>query len=418
VSSGRPARIDATASSAASESARASAAVGPERIDQVVPSFGRRDAIGTHVLHLRQVLRDAGYASDIWCRGAFDEVRAECHLLGELSPLARPRTWWLYHFATGSPEADLLARRPEPVMVDYHNFTPPELFGTWAPEAVGDAFLGRVQLTELAARTTFAMADSAFNEQDLLAVGYRRTVAVPPLFDPGAHEHAVDGTLLAERRRQRQGGGADWLFVGRVAPSKAQHDVVKAFACYRRWFDPDARLHLVGASVGHAYPRALERFARRLGLGEAVLLAGSVTDEELAAYYATADVFVCLSDHEGFCIPVVEAMHLGVPVVAFDAGAMGETVGTGGLVLGHKAPATVAVAVDRAVREPELRARLVSAGKRRAASFSFATTRRRWRAAIDEAVRAAPPAPHAAVPAARATATMPGAAARTPGARR
>lgn len=382
----------------------------PERIDQVVPSFGRRDAIGTHVLHLRQVLRDAGYASDIWCRGAFDDVRAECHLLGELSPLPRPRSWWLYHFATGSPEADLLAGRPEPMMVDYHNFTPPELFGTWAPEALGDAYLGRAQLGGLAGRVTFAMADSAFNERDLVAAGYERTVTVPPLFDPGAHEHTVDSSLLAERRRQRRGGGADWLFVGRVAPSKAQHDVVKAFACYRRWFDPEARLHLVGTSVGPAYPRALERFARRLGLGEAVRLTGSVTDEELAAYYATTDVFVCLSDHEGFCIPVVEAMHLGVPVVAYDAGAVGETVGTGGVVLTHKDPATVAVTVDRVLRDPDLRAHLEAAGKRRAMSFAFATTQKRWRAAIDEAVGAAspiPPAATAAVPSSGTPGTQP-----------
>jgi len=208
---------------------------------------------------------------------------------------------------------------------------------------------------------------------------------VPPLFDLARAAVRADPGVLAARARERAGGGADWLFVGRLSPHKAQHDLIKALACYRRCYDPQARLHLVGTSLGTDYPRALERFAQRLGLADALRMPGMVSDEELAAYYRSADVFVCASDHEGFCVPLVEAMHFGVPVVAYGASAVGETVADGGLVLADKAPMTLAAAVHRVVADPDLHSRLAQSGRRRAQDFSLD----RGRAALVAAVEAA-----------------------------
>lgn len=359
----------------------------PERIDQVVPSFGGRDAIGVHILHVRDLLRDLGYRSDIWCRGAFPEVRAECRLLDELPARALPGTWWLYHLSNGSPAADVLAARTEPFVVDYHNITPSAFFERWVPWAAASSDEGRRQLIGLASRAFFAVADSGYNETELAAAGYAATVVAPPLFDVMAAR--PDPGALAARRAERAAGGADWLFVGRLAPSKAQHDLVKAFAWYRRYQDPQARLHLVGTGLGDAYPRALERFADRLGLAGAVRFPGSVSDGELAAHYATADVFVCASEHEGFCIPVVEAMHAGVPVVAYQAGAVPGTIGAGGLVVADKSPAALATAVGRVLGDEAVRERLVAAGGRRAAQFSLARGRARWEEALADALAAA-----------------------------
>jgi len=271
--------------------------VRPTRIDQVVPSFGGRDAIGAHVLHLRAVLRDQGYESDIWCQGAFPEVRQQCRLLADLPARARPGAWWLYHLSSGSPVAELIRARPEPKLLDYHNVTPGELFGRWVPTAVEEADAGRKQLDDLSHACRFAFADSAYNEAELHALGCTRTRVVPPLFDPDALRGPVDRQTTLRLREERAGGGADWLFVGRVNPAKAQHDLVKAFACYRRVFDDRARLHLVGSWMGQDYPRALVRFAARLGLGSAVHVTGPASEAELGAYYATADVFVCASEH-------------------------------------------------------------------------------------------------------------------------
>ena len=360
----------------------------PARIDQVVPSFSGRDAIGVHMLHLRSLLRERGFASDIWCEGTFPDMRAQCRLLGELPARARPDTWWLYHLSSGSPVADLIRGRAEPKMLDYHNITPGELFGPWVPWAVAEAASGRRQLDTLIDASFFAFADSAYNEAELLDRGSRCTRVVPPLFDVGVLAAGIDRETLAVRSDERAEGGVDWLFVGRVTPSKAQHDLVKALACYRRFYDPRARLHLVGSWMGEAYPRALRRFAASLGLGAAVHVTGPVTDAELAAYYATADVFVCASEHEGFCVPVVEAMGLGVPVVAFAASAVRETAAGGALLMDEKSPMGTATAVHRVLTDHALRARLVEAGAERAGEFSLERSSARWVTALDEAIAA------------------------------
>lgn len=360
----------------------------PGRIDQVVPSFGARDAVGTHVLHLRALLRDLGFESDVWCKGAFPETRSIARFTDDLPAHARDETWWLYHLSSGSPVAEVIASRPEPKMVDYHNVTPGRLFGRWVQWATEEAEEGRRQLEVLAGACRFGFADSAFNASDLLEAGMSpdSTIVVPPLFDPAALSRRIDRDLESERLAERSRGGSDWLFVGRVTPSKAQHDLVKAFECYRRTFDPKARLHLVGSWMGEDYPRALERYAHRLGLGDDVRLVGSVPDEALAAYFRTSDVFVCASEHEGFCVPVVEAMSFGLPVVAFDAGAVSDTAGTGALVVTDKSPLSFSTAVERVVSDTSLRERLQSRGHERAEELSLENGRRRWKEAIEAAL--------------------------------
>lgn len=358
---------------------------GPRRIDQVVHVLAARDAIGTHVLHVRDLLRQAGYLSDVFAGQAQPEVEAEARPLEELPPVARG--WLLFHHSTGAAVADLVARRPEPLLLDYHNVTPASLVAPWVPWLRAELELGTEQLGTLAPRALLGIGHSHYSERELKEAGCARTAVVAPLVDLTATSAAADPEVLAALLgRRRTEGGADWLFVGRVSPHKAQHDLVKAFACYRRCYDQGARLHLVGGPLGEDYPRALARFCHRLGVADAVDIAGSVPPGTLAAYYASADVFVCASDHEGFCVPLVEAMHAGVPVVAYDAAAVGETVGTGGIVLDDKSPMSIATAVHRSVSDPVTRAALVRAGRRRASAFSLPAAAGHMAAVVDEAV--------------------------------
>lgn len=358
----------------------------PLRVDQIVPSFAGRDAIGTHVLHTRDVLRRAGYRSDVWAIDVLPEVRDQARPLRELSPAPQPGTWWLFHHSIGTPAAELFAARPEPKLLDYHNITPAALIERWAPWVRDEVELGRRQLAELAPACFFALADSAYNAAELTEVGYRHATVVPPLFDLTSFERAVDPDAERRLRAARAGGGSDWLFVGRLSPHKAQHQLVKALAAYRRLFDPEARLHLVGTGLGEDYPRALRRYAERLGVGDAVDIPGLVSAGELAAFYRVADVFVCASEHEGFCVPVVEAMHLGVPVVARAAAAVPETLGGAGLVLHDRSTLALAVAVHHVLSRPAVRHTLVAAGRARAQDFSLDAGRRRLLQAVEEAV--------------------------------
>jgi glycosyltransferase involved in cell wall biosynthesis len=183
-------------------------------------------------------------------------------------------------------------------------------------------------------------------------------------------------------------GGTALLFVGKVSPHKAQHDLVKALAAYRQLYDPKARLRLVGGAISEDYRVAVERFADELGLLDAVEIAGSVTHEELIAYYAATDVFVCLSNHEGFCVPLLEAMYHRVPIVAHTSSAVPETVDGAGLVLPGKNPALVAAAIDRVVTDDQLRAALAQRASERVVSFSLERVRASFACALESAYAA------------------------------
>ncbi len=169
-----------------------------------------------------------------------------------------------------------------------------------------------------------------------------------------------------------------------MSANKCQHRLVGALAAYRRAYDPEARLWLVGGDDGSRYGQAVRALATSLGLAEAVTVTGPVTPSVLAAHYRHADVFVCVSEHEGFCVPLVEAMAHRVPVVAAGSSAVPETMAGAGIVLplAHgRGPgmATVAAAVRRAVSDPAIRDRLVGAGERRAAELALEPSRQRYR---------------------------------------
>jgi glycosyltransferase involved in cell wall biosynthesis len=230
---------------------------------------------------------------------------------------------------------------------------------------------GRAQRRERAPVTEFAVADSQFNESELQAAGYRSTATVPLLLDLESFAGSPDPALAARLADQRAAGGTDLLFVGKVSPHKGQDDLVKSLATYRRLYDPQARLHIVGGAISETYRQAVERFADELGLADAVEFAGSVSHEELIAYYGAADAFVCLSNHEGFCVPLLEAMYHRVPIVSYRFTAVPETVATAGLVLADKQPARVAAAIARVVDDRALRDALAVAAAERVAAFAL-----------------------------------------------
>jgi L-malate glycosyltransferase len=345
------------------------------RIDQYVPGFAKHDAIGNHSLRIRSLLRQAGFDSDIYGEWIDPRVAKEARPYREARP--QPGDVALYHASTHSSIVDWLADqagRGVSVVSDYHNITPSSYFRRWEPAAADSMDLARAELDVLAPLVPLAMADSQFNEKELVAAGYARTATAHILVDLEEYHLPPDGRTLDRLRRQKAQGGANWLFVGRIAPNKCQHDIIGAFAAYRRVFDPAARLTLVGGATAVRYLRALEQLTQTLELGESVTIADNVAFPDLLAYFAAADVFVCLSEHEGFCVPVLEAMELGVPVVAFDAAAVPETLAGSGVLLGDKDPWVVASAVAGLLAEPDRRTQLVAAARDRASELSLPVT--------------------------------------------
>jgi glycosyltransferase involved in cell wall biosynthesis len=348
-------------------------------IHHFVPVLHRGDAVGRHTLRLRDATRGRGIASDIYVDVVEDDTAEETKLAVSYADEAQRGDVVVYQFATASYMAPWLAGRSETLVVNYHNITPPELMAPWDHHlALGQA-RAQGDLRVLAPRTTLAVADSAYNESHLAAAGFTATAVIPP-------SAAVDGSGVpaeAGRPRRREGqGGARWLAVGRVSPNKALEDTIAALAVTRAHRDPAATLSVVGKPATEAYDAALRRYAAELGLTGAVTFTGHARDTTVATAYATADVLVVTSAHEGFCVPVVEAMTAGLPVVALDQGALPEVLGDAGTLVTSRNPYDVAAAVGALLDDASRREALADAARRRLAALDLTTAADRFAALL------------------------------------
>jgi glycosyltransferase involved in cell wall biosynthesis len=336
------------------------------RIDQLLPSLAEHDAITNHARQVRRALRAAGHESDIYAEIIDPPLATEARHESECPRGPDPDRLLIYHGSTESSMVRWLersARKGQQLAVNYHNVTPASYFTRWDPGAAKRSKHARRQLARLAGVTDLAIADSPFNQTELDWWGYRNSRVAPLLVDTAR--------FVAAQPTVAGAGEGRWLFVGRVAPNKCHHDLIAAFAVYRRLFDPEARLTIVGWSVVDTYRAALADLANRLEVAGAVNWRVGIPFTELIAEYQRSDVFVCLSEHEGFCVPLLEAMGSGVPIVAYRAAAVGETVADAGVLLAGKDPMIVAAAVSELLGDGERRRRVVDAGRARVARFSL-----------------------------------------------
>jgi glycosyltransferase involved in cell wall biosynthesis len=338
-------------------------------IHQFVPMLHRGDAVGRHTLRLRDVARERGIPSHIYVEMADPETAAETRPFARYAEEAAAGDVLLYQCATASALGPWLGARSEALVVNYHNVTPPEYYAPWDNGMARHQLLAQTQLRALAPRTALGLAVSSFNEAELRRAGFQRTAVVPPAAMVPTGSETV---APAVRAVVPPGPGARWVSVGRLAPNKAIELAVMALLVARAHDDPAATLQVVGRPVAPSYTAALHRFVDDMGLGDAVVFSGALSDGALAAAVAGSDVFVLTSRHEGFGVPVVEAMTLGVPVVANDTGALPEVVGDGGLLVDATDPYAVAGAVARLRGEPGLRATLAAAAARRLDTLDLA----------------------------------------------
>jgi glycosyltransferase involved in cell wall biosynthesis len=289
--------------------------------------------------------------------GMVSEIYAE-HvgpgLHGQIRPIEEyngsPKHLLLWHHSMGNDALDFWLGLPDDIVTIYHNVTPAQYFIN-DPVTRYYAALGREQLKVLAGRSKGGVADSNFNRREMLSAGFRRVEVLPPRTDFSVF------TIAGVERWRRS---TDWLFVGRLVANKCQHQLVRAFADYANSLDDTARLLLVGDLSRTDYVAEVEYEAVKCGVANRVVLVGTVPDAQLRAMYAQAGVFVSLSEHEGFGVPILEAMASGLPVIAYAAAAVPETMGGAGLLLRSNDPSTVAATVLSLQHDSTLRERLVS----------------------------------------------------------
>jgi L-malate glycosyltransferase len=328
-----------------------------------VPMLHRHDAVGEHTRALRDRLLAEGVPSQIYTELPDPSTVGETRDYLDYGSEAQAGDVLVYQFATDSAMAGWLAVRPEPLVINYHSITPPAFFAPWN-NPITRLQVGALQrLTELAPRAALGIADSAFVATELRQAGCTRVTVVPVAGISIPSEPSSEA--IRRVRSRHMGSGPGWLSVGRWAPNKAHHQTIAALFVARATSDPRAHLTFVGSPTEPAYAAALKRYAAALGLAEAIDFVTGISDDELIAHYLTADVLVMLSDHEGFGVPLVEAMGHGLPVVAFDAGAVREVLDGAGIVLAHKHPRQVAGVISRLMADPEERERLAQAGRDR-----------------------------------------------------
>ena len=336
------------------------------RAHQFTATVAYGDAIGNDTFELQRLFWQRGVASDVFGQEAKPGVEAFVRPWHDLRSQPTAETALLVHHSMGNDAISEVARLPHRKAVVYHNITPARFFEGISEQLVRHSELGREQLRELARACELGIADSDFNRQELALAGFDRTAVVPILTDPALFDMAPDDAVARELADER----TSVLVVGQILPQKAVLDVLDAFARYREQ-DRSARLYLVGpyAMSGPYLDRVRERIVE-LDLGRCATLTGSVPPEQLVAYYRGATVLLHLSDHEGFNVPVVEAMRAGLPIVAHAAGATPETLGDAGLLLERKSPEAVATALERVVRDGALRRTLIERGRARLADFA------------------------------------------------
>ncbi|HUE05802.1 MAG TPA: glycosyltransferase [Acidimicrobiales bacterium] len=337
-------------------------------VHHFVPVLHRGDAVGRHTLRLRDATRRRGLESNIFVDVVQDETADETLPAMSYADRAHRGDVVVYQFATASLMAPWLAGRNETLVVNYHNITPPGLMAPWDHHLALGQERAREDLAVLAPRTTLAIADSAYNEIHLAQAGFATTAVVPPSAAVGVEVTSDAGSLSGDART-----GVVWLAVGRVAPNKALEHTIAALAVARHDSDQGegATLRIVGKPATDAYERALRRYVADLGLEDAVTFTGYATDAAVAAAYTTADVLVVTSEHEGFGVPVVEAMAAGLPVVAYDQGAVPEVLGDAGVLVASRDPYDLAHAVGRLLADPTRRTALAEAGRRRFAELDL-----------------------------------------------
>jgi glycosyltransferase involved in cell wall biosynthesis len=319
-------------------------------VHQVLATLGYGDAIGHEVLGIQRVLRRAGYDSEIFVETADSRLEDLTYDYRDLLDASRPDNLLLHHFSIGSRASRVAFALPDRMALIYHNITPPEYFVGVHKQLVELCWKGRRELGAYVTRCDLALGDSEYNRRELEALGFPRTGVLPVVPDFSHLDVTPDHRVV----RSFDDGWTNLLFVGRVIPNKRIEQLVRIFHAYRTRFNPRSRLLIVGSYGGfEKYLAMVQGLAARLGTPD-VHFAGHVSNEELAAFYGVADLFLCASEHEGFCVPLVEAFHMGVPVLALAATAVPATMDGGGVLYDDRDPWHVAALADAIVSDQAL----------------------------------------------------------------
>jgi len=344
------------------------------KVNQWVPAAHKGDAIGDSARHVRDLLRRMGHQSDLYALTIDEDLQQDVLPFADASATTGDVT--IFHYALPSPMSAAFVSLPAGRVLQYHNVTPARFFAAYDPALFRLASLAREELATLAEATDIGLGDSEYNRHELDELGFEKTGVMPIAVDTArltdAPAHPVLDEILDDRF-------VNFLFVGRIAPNKKIEDHIKLAEQYKRYIDAYYRFIFVGRyDVVPRYYAAIRALMDEYKLlPERFIFTGPVPDAELAAYYRASSVYISLSEHEGFCVPLVEAMAMDVPVLAYSAAAVPDTLGGAGVQFAPKDLEYAAELLGMLAFEDHPREAVLAGQRRRLIDFSDAVIQQR-----------------------------------------
>lgn len=339
-------------------------------ISQFVSGFLDGDAISNYAVELQKMIRSWGFTSEIYGVGRHVHSLIPNRCLDVRNYRGHSDNVAIYHFSVGSEMTDFFKNLPEKKVLIYHNITPAQYFHSISEEKAVVLREGRKQLLELAKVPDLSLAVSPYNVQELADAGFHQPQVFPLILNLEDLKTAPRKKILNQFKRS----ALNILFVGRVAPNKKIDDLIFAFYYVKKILNPKARLFIVGAFAGMdrylAYLRAL---TVELDLQD-VFFTGHIAQYDLVAYYRLADIFLCMSEHEGFCIPLLEAMYFDVPIIAYKATGVPGTLNGAGILVEKKDFPAIAEMICKVYEDQDLRQALIQKQRERLNDFD----REKW----------------------------------------
>ena len=335
-------------------------------VNQWLQAAHRGDAIGDNARAMRDVLRDLGHESEIYSLTIDDDLR------GEIVPwddrASRQGDVTLLHYALHSPMNAALSTLPGARVLVYHNVTPAKFFAPFDPQLARLVSIGRREVAALAGRVDLALGVSEYNRRELETMGFAPTGVLPLAVDV---ERLRSARRVPSLERLLQDGLVNILFVGRIAPNKMIEDHIRLAEQFKRYVDSFYRFIFVGkyTALPHYYATVRALIDEYRMLPDRFWFTGAVPDDELAAYYRNAHAYVSLSEHEGFCAPLVEAMAMDVPVLAYAEAAVPETLGGAGVAFAPKDLEVAAELLGALIYDEPFREQVIAGQRQRARDF-------------------------------------------------
>ncbi len=345
------------------------------RIVQFTPAISFGDAVSNDIIAMSEVLTSLGYENEIVSIGIGNRVKQKVIQFDKFR--SREDDIFIYHMSIGSALTNYIINEnvKKKIMV-YHNITPQEFFEGFPPLKIA-CQVGRIELEKLAPYMDFSMADSDYNKDELDNLGYKNTVTLPIVFDKKEYLSVIPDEKIIKKYK-KDDGYVNILFVGRIAPNKKHQDIITSFHFYNKYINPKSRLFLVGAANSlEVYKDSLDEYIKVNEI-QNVFFSGHVKFPEIIAYYKIADLFLCESEHEGFCVPLLEAMTFDIPILAYHSSAIPYTLANSGVIFREKDHKVVAEIINSIVTDEKLKTEIIRKQKERLDFFDINKTKEKF----------------------------------------